>query len=141
MSAYTTKSALEQARDDIRSAFDAGRSESGNIVDPMMETLRPQVSPEALKESNIAVKVTTLAGTEVISQAEARSAIALTDLQRIADQLADLKQRLHLAMDSIGIAAGAWHCQECGEWTTRNIPHEDSNYCQRCAPLEAGCPF
>jgi rubrerythrin len=90
---------------------------------------------------NIAVQITTPAGTELITQAEARSASALHTLQWMADQLADLRQRLHLAMDSIGIAATAWHCQECGEWTTRNIPHEDNNYCPRCAPADAYCPF
>ncbi len=103
----------------MRRAFEAGRRESHDI----------------------AVKVTILAGTQVVSQQEARSASALLELQRMADQLADLKQRMHQAMDSIGIAAGAWHCQECGEWTTRNIPHEDTNCCPRCAPIEAGCPF
>lgn len=98
---------------------------SSNILDAAMDALRPHVSPAAIQAA----------------QFEARAASALSELQRMADDLADLKQRLHLAMDSIGIAAGAWHCQECGEWTTRNVPHEDCNYCPRCAPLEAGCPF
>jgi rubrerythrin len=102
---------------------------NGNILDAAMTALKPLVSPEVLKESEVAARVTTLAGTEVITQAEARSASALTSLQEMADQLRSLKSRLELAMDSIAIAAGAWHCQECGEWTTRSIPHEDTLYC------------
>jgi rubrerythrin len=102
-----------------------------NIVDEMMQALRPHVSPEA-----IAVTV----NGHAITHAEARSASALTDLQQMVDELASLKQRLHLVMDSIGIAAGAWHCLECGEWTVTSIPHEDTIHCPRCVPAGV-CPF
>jgi hypothetical protein len=89
----------------------------------------------------LAVKITTLAGVQEVTQSEARSASALASLQEMADQLRSLKSRLELAMDSIAIAAGAWHCQECGQWTTRAIPHEDTLYCLTCLPPGADCPF
>lgn len=117
MSAYTTKPALDQAIEDMRNAFEAGR-----------------------RESRIAVKITTPASTQVITQAEARGESALDTLQQMRDSLADLERRLRLAMDAVAVACNAWTCQSCGSWTTRNIEFNDYTYCSRCTPSDY-CPF
>jgi hypothetical protein len=72
------------------------------------------------------------------------------ELKPIADPLAemqanidDLVARMSSALDAIAEAAGAWHCECCGEWTTETIDvanysdelgYEMQSHCRRCVP-------
>jgi hypothetical protein len=55
----------------------------------------------------------------------------------------DLVARMSRALDAIAEAAGAWHCDHCGEWTTETIQvanysdemgYEMESHCRRCVP-------
>jgi hypothetical protein len=55
----------------------------------------------------------------------------------------DLMARMSRALDAIAEAAGAWHCEHCGEWTTETIQvanysdemgYEMESHCARCVP-------
>ena len=57
--------------------------------------------------------------------------VTATEVKRAHDPLAeasakvdDLVTRMKLALDAIAEAAGAWHCESCGEWTTEAITVE-----------------
>ena len=55
-----------------------------------------------------------------------------------------LVRRMHAALDEIAEAAGAWHCECCGEWTTETIELTSSDdelgfietqeFCPACVP-------
>ena len=54
-----------------------------------------------------------------------------------------LVRRMSAALDEIAAAAGAWHCECCGEWTTEDVHvanysdemgYEMESHCRRCAP-------
>jgi hypothetical protein len=55
----------------------------------------------------------------------------------------DLVARMSAALDAIAEAAGAWHCDYCGEWTVEAIDvanysdelgYEMQSHCRRCVP-------
>jgi hypothetical protein len=63
--------------------------------------------------------------------------------KQLADELAGLVNRMYTAMDQIAEAAGAWHCDHCGEWTTETVQvanysdemgYEMESHCARCVP-------
>jgi hypothetical protein len=74
---------------------------------------------------------------------------ALDTLQQAQASLRELVSRLHRAMDAIAEEAGAYRCSYCGEWKTRTVTptpatssgESEGEYCPRCAPATAGCPF
>ena len=50
------------------------------------------------------------------------------ELKPVSDPLAEMQAKsttslpaCHAALDAIAEAAGAWHCERCGEWTTETI--------------------
>ena len=77
-------------------------------------------------------------------------AIVKPELKPVADPLAemqanidDLVARMSSALDAIAEAAGAWHCDYCGEWTVEAIDvanysdelgYEMQSHCRRCVP-------
>ena len=65
------------------------------------------------------------------------------EVAELQSNIDDLVARMSAALDAIAEAAGAWHCEHCGEWTieTIDVPnysdemgYEMECYCPRCVP-------
>jgi hypothetical protein len=87
----------------------------------------------------------TVVNPEIDYTAELEQNLAKLDTayKTLADELSGLVNRMYAAMDEIAEAAGAWHCDYCGEWTTETIDvanysdelgYEMQSHCRRCVP-------
>jgi hypothetical protein len=65
------------------------------------------------------------------------------EIAQLQADIDDLMARMSQALDAIAEAAGAWHCEHCGEWTTETIQvanysdemgYEMESHCRRCVP-------
>jgi len=65
------------------------------------------------------------------------------EVAQLQADIDDLVARMSAALDAIAEAAGAWHCEHCGEWTTDTIQvanysdemgYEMESHCARCVP-------
>ena len=80
---------------------------------------------------------------EIIARSQAAAAEMETAYSELAERLQTLINRMHSAMNEIAEAAGAWHCEYCGDWTTETIDvanysdelgYEMESHCRRCVP-------
>ena len=81
---------------------------------------------------------------EIIAKSQAASAAMENAYKELADRLQGLIDRMYAAIDEIAEAAGAWHCEHCGEYTIEIISvanysdemgYETENHCSRCLPV------